>query len=478
MNAPARTTEAGATGCIRLSALASIIEDCCRAGGIEFDEGSWREHQSGLDEILDRQEQLKGTIFRLYGDRLGRTLYRDKRFYEPGALVVNSLHLLVDSADWSPFLRFRGLFSSGLHFENCTIEVENVGKEVISLLFARQIYFRQTTFVSSLRSGRVHLPPLPAGFGHLPSTWLVNLCTGCSITFERCYFGRDHVQIRCLGSPEDTHAKGVRSSHAQAIPENGRGGADIPSDKGNTIRMPPEVPSEFDLDRVAFYGNRDLGAIDLVSTTEELILRAGNRIEALRLPGSHPFRLPSRISLGLSEAIDPECRDPLHHRDVFQQFRRLATDNQDRPLSRASTAQIDRIEHFLIWQDRITHTRGVGPFIDHWQRRFVLSWGYWVSDFNRSWLRCLGWLVLLHLLLGFVACLLLWQHLDGSGIVEIVFRPLHRIPFLVQAAEDYLGRDAWKVVATGSKISLHLIGIASSVLTGLFTFSLIKSLRP
>ena len=92
MNDPNGFTETSRTGCIRLSDLAAILEDCARDGGIEFDEGSWYENQSSFDEILENHEDLKGQVFRLYGDRLGQPSYKDGQYYEAGALVVNRLN--------------------------------------------------------------------------------------------------------------------------------------------------------------------------------------------------------------------------------------------------------------------------------------------------------------------------------------------------------------------------------------------------
>ena len=363
MNDPNGFTETSRTGCIRLSDLAAILEDCARDGGIEFDEGSWYENQSSFDEILENHEDLKGQVFRLYGDRLGQPSYKDGQYYEAGALVVNRLNLLIDPADWTPFFRLRGLFAFGLYFEECKVEASGVGKEVLSLLFATRVFFRRTEFISGLRSGRVRVPPRPAGIGHVPSTWLVNLCPRGSISFERCSFGGDNIQLRCLGAREDADASESPPTHTRTALAHEDDVVDNSSDRGLTIKFPPETPSRFSMEGVAFYGNREIGTIDLVSTTEELILRAGNQVASLRLPGRDLPSLPSRISLGLSEAIDPKCRDPLRHRDMFTRIKRLAMAADDRSLLRASTAQIDRIDHFLIRQDRVNRRPGIASFM-------------------------------------------------------------------------------------------------------------------
>ena len=94
-----------------------------------------------------------------------------------------------------------------------------------------------------------------------------------------------------------------------------------------------------------------------MSGTAELTLRGGNQLGALRLPSNGKTGLPSRVSLGLFEEIDPTCRDPLWHRDTFLELRQLGTDTKDDALVRASTAQIDKIDHFLLKNDAVRWSR-------------------------------------------------------------------------------------------------------------------------
>ena len=92
---------------IRLSELMVSLENCCREAGIEFDEGRWSEHESNLDDLLCRHPVLGGRVFRLYGDTLCRTLYKNPRLYELGAVVLRNVHLVLDTSDWRPLLRVR-----------------------------------------------------------------------------------------------------------------------------------------------------------------------------------------------------------------------------------------------------------------------------------------------------------------------------------------------------------------------------------
>ena len=106
---------------ITLSKLSQSLYGCCREAGIQFDEESWHESRSNLDELLDQDQTLAGKLFRLYGDKLRRTLHKDARFYDQGAVVVRNVDLVLDTTDWNPLLRLRGLFSWGVYFEgNCS----------------------------------------------------------------------------------------------------------------------------------------------------------------------------------------------------------------------------------------------------------------------------------------------------------------------------------------------------------------------
>ena len=85
-----------------------------------------------------------------------------------------------------------------------------------------------------------------------------------------------------------------------------------------------------------------------------------NRIRALRPPGGEGIGFPSRVSLGLFEEVDPTCRDPLGHRDTFLGLREVGTDPKDDSLVRASAAQIDKIDYFLLKSDQLDLSNGVG----------------------------------------------------------------------------------------------------------------------
>ena len=149
---------------------------------------------------------------------------------------------------------------------------------------------------------------------------------------------------------------------------------------------------------------------------------------------------------------------------------------KDDALVRASAAQIDRIEHFLLKDDPVSLANGVRSYTDHLQRRLILGCGYWVSNFNRSWARCLAWLVVWYAGTTFAACCFVWSNLEYSDIVSILTRPLHDVPFLARTIEDHLP-GAWPSVATSAKAWINTLGLVQSAVTGLLSFSLIRSLR-
>ena len=87
---------------IQLSTLMENLDECCRKANIEFDEGKWSESQSNLDEHLSHHPALKDSVFRLYGDKLRRTLHKDGRFYDSSSLVVQRVHLLWTRVTGTP----------------------------------------------------------------------------------------------------------------------------------------------------------------------------------------------------------------------------------------------------------------------------------------------------------------------------------------------------------------------------------------
>ena len=399
---------------IQLSKLMQSLNECCREANIEFDEGSWRESRSNLDELLSHHPVLGRSVYRLYGKKLQRTFPKGYRYYGGGTVVMRGVHLLLDTTNWCPLFRLQGFFGWGVCFVECTVQTEGNTGALLGLQFAREIVFRKTKFVS--RENEIW----PSGeIGDLPGTWLVNLKEGSSISFEECDFRNNHVQIRAFGRTSEALSSTTTAGSIERRVDKEDEPRAPHTEKNSDMLLPANTPAEHALERIALHGNRNVGRVHIVSETKELILRAGNRLEALCLPSSETTCLPSSVSLGLFEEIDPTCRDPLAHKDTFLKFRQLGTDTKDDALVRASTTQIDKIEHFLLTNDSVRLSNGLRRFADHLQRRAILEWGYRISNFNRSWLRCFGWLLLWHLGTSMLACWMVWPPLESNDVVSI-----------------------------------------------------------
>ena len=467
---------------VQLSEIPNILKDCCRAGGVQYGEGYWEEHRSRLDEFLDNHKTVGGHVFRLYGDRLGRTLYKRSRFYNMGGLVITRVRLVLDSQDWDSLLPFSGLFFHGLYFEECTIEAPPRGKEYISATFASRLYFRQTEFVSSLRNKGTRRPAHPPGLGSVASTWIMNFSRGASVSIESCDFGEDSVQIRCLYSGKDDVVEEVESDGVTGYVFKDDRYTEAKLREAHSISdaVPVHLPfmstPAVGLESLEFVSNRGIGALNLISSTRDFVLRGGNELQDLRLPEGGAFWASLRMYMGLFEVIDPEFRTPFRHRDLFLRLRALASVNQDRLLLRSSTAQIDRVEHFLIKQDPVAISDGVRPFVDHWQRRMILGWEFLCSNFNRSWARCVLFFVAFYLLTNLLAYIPVAQQLGWIEFWSVVFRPVQRIPFLAQTIEE-LYSGPWMSIPTASRVWVNAIGLLQSMVGALFTFSLVRSLR-
>ena len=456
---------------ITLSKLSQSLYGCCREAGIHFDEESWHESRSNLDELLDQDQTLAGKLFRLYGDKLRRTLHKDARFYDQGAVVVRNVDLVLDTTDWNPLLRLRGLFSWGVYFEECSVRIERNTNTLLGLGFAREIVFRRTRFVSGADEQRT-----PWGIAHVQATWLVNLLEGSSVSFEDCTFGNDHVQVRAFGKAKESLQRMTATRRAGGSGNQKGAGRNRRSKKAWDVLLPHNTPGKYPLQRITLLRNRQIDRLHIVSGTAELTVRGGNRLGTMRLPSNGKTGLPSRVSLGLFEEIDPTCRDPLWHRDTFLELRQLGTDTKDDALVRASTAQIDKIDHFLLKNDAVRLSNGFTEYAGHLQRRAILGWGYWVSNFNRSWLRCLTLLFGWYAGTSVLACWWVSPPLEADDVWSIVVRPLHDLPFLAKAIQEQLPQE-WASVATCTKVMVSLIGLVQTTVTGMLTFSLVRSLR-
>ena len=447
------------------------LEECCRKADIELGEGHWRESGSKLDEMLIDHPALGGSVCRLRGVRNKRTFPMRGGRFESGAMLVQGAHLVLDTNDWDSLLRLEGLFNWGLCFEECTIETQGNTQALLGLRCAREIVFRKVSFVS--RANEIWSG---GEIGDIPGTWLVNLKEGGSITFEECNFRNNHVQIRAFGKAKEALDGTISGDGMEGDPDKESRPDAVGG--GNKLEMlfPGNSSANHALELIALHGNRDVGRVSIVSGTKELILRAGNRLEALYLPAGEATCLPSSMSLGLFEEIDPACRDPLSHKDTFLKLKQLGTEAKDDTLVRASMAQIDKIDHFLLKNDPVKLSSGVRGYFGHLQRRAILGWGYWISNFNRSWGRCLGWLILWYFGTTVLACWLVSPPLELRDVAAIVVRPLHQVPFLARAIEEHLPQG-WNSISTANKVGISFIGLVQAAVTGMLTFSLVRSLR-
>ena len=456
---------------IQLSELIRTLEECCQNAGLEFEDGNWLEKGRKLDDLLSQHSALQGRLFRLRGDKLNKTLRKDVRFYSPGAVVLRDIHLVLDTRDWEPLRRMSGLFDFGVYFEGCTIESQGNMPGFLGLQFARDIVFRKTQFV-----GDSDEQLSDWGIPHLRAYWLVNLCERASITFEESAFRNDHVQIRAFGETRATRDEGeTRRQSRDELDDNAKSEGESTKTRSDML-FPDNSSTPYPLRRVTLLRNSEIGLFSIVSGTEELIVRGGNKMESLGLPGNAENYLPLRVSLGMFEEIDPKFRAPLQHRNIFLQLRQLGTDTRDDALVRASAAQVDRFDHFLLKNDAVRLSNGLKEYVGHLQRRAILGWGHRVSNFNRSWLRCFVWLLAWYIGTTVLACLIVRPPLEWSEIFEIGARPLHEVPFLAKAIQGHLAEN-WGCVPTHAKVSIGLVGLVQATVTGMLTYSLVRSLR-
>ena len=75
-----------------------------------------------------------------------------------------------------------------------------------------------------------------------------------------------------------------------------------------------------------------------------------------------------------------------------------------------------------------------------------------------------------------LACWWVSPPLEADDVWSIVVRPLHDVPFLAKAIQEQLPQE-WASVATCTKMMVSLIGLVQTTVTGMLTFSLVRSLR-
>ena len=456
---------------VKVSQLGEILEKCSREGGAEFSEGHWKEEQSQVDALLEGNKIVGGLVFRLYGNRLERTVHKKMRFYNRGGLVISRIHLILDVDLSDCFRKLSGLFFSGLYFENCTIEYSGGGFAYMRMPHSMNIAFRQTIFVDKNVAEKAFYASRRTDCGPIFTPWAINFYEGSSAVFENCKFGGADLQIQSYFKSNDQTPE-----HAVEVEQVD---GDNHCDESN-LRIQPISPEASImvayLNRLEFIANREIGVLHLLPPTREYVIRGGNKIESLHLKEKELSHDTLRMYIGLFEMIDLDFNNPYRHRELFLQIKHFATNCNDQHLLRSSTAQIERIELFLARQDSAATLNELGQKVDHWQRRIVLEWGWFCSNFHRSWLRCVGVFLGFYFISNVFICGIIPQCM-GAEFWEVAFRPIPKIPFLVETIET-LDSSKETSLTIGTKVWVGVTGILQTIFAGMCTFSLVKSLKP
>ena len=133
---------------------------------------------------------------------------------------------------------------------------------------------------------------------------------------------------------------------------------------------------------IEFYGNSGIDVLDIAGSSRHFRLNGTNHVNYLSLLHSE-FSLET-VELGAFERIDRLFLRPDHHRQLFLELRRRASEREDGRQANILDAYIDEIDYCLLKAQRV---RGLGARWLYLQNRVLFSIRKWTSNFHRSWCR-------------------------------------------------------------------------------------------
>lgn len=397
-------------------------------------------------------------------------LNRESPTYGLNNLIFRNLDIDIElQLNWGKDSGWNLLQSIDWHFEHCRFKLSFSNMGTISLGWRGFFRFYKSEF--------------DYGDSRVMANWLFLFESGSSVLFERNDFKNSGIQIACAVKESDSGVQKLswEARHVFFVKDDSYHKAMIRKNHGlpETVRlyMPDASSGHIGLSSLSFLGNKGIDQLALRCNANYYGFRGMNCINHLRFNefASNFQDLDSKIYFGSRERIDPHFRNPLHHRSLFLSIREFAGKKQDALLVNVLDKQLDRIEYFLMKKQEFSFYVDRKEWLEYWQDRLLYAWRRWSSDFYRSWLRPLTFLVFGYV--GLNALSGLWiEELTVSDWIAFSLRGIDRIPFYTAGLKDLYG-STYDNLSPGSKNWLRLIGLFQVVWVALWGFALSKSIK-
>ena len=415
-----------------------------------------------------QREGLHGHIVPF--ERRGKRLYplnSERHVYDIDNLILRNLDIVKLERHSKFELEESHQLGIKWHFEDCRFQPSSPNGQTISFGWHGSFRFHNNKF--DLYDDK------KMNWG-----WLLSFKRGSRVLFEKNDFKDNNLDIVCEDREED--------SSVQKLSWDGRDAFLIKDDSyymamirksqqlPETVRLQSFVSSSrlnLGLYELNFIGNKKIDRLYLRCQANDYVFRGTNCIKHLDFnESSSNFQYLRSMYFGFRERIDPHFDNALHHRELFLSMRKYGYEKQDVTLVNALDKQLERIEYFLVKDKKKSFG---GARIEYWQDRIRHEWRKCSSDYSRSWLRPLSFLVLgyigLNALPGF------WiEDFTLSDWVAFSLRSIDRIPFYTAGLKD-LHAEAYEVISPGSKNWLRFIGLFQVVWVAIWGVAFSNSIK-
>lgn len=134
---------------------------------------------------------------------------------------------------------------------------------------------------------------------------------------------------------------------------------------------------------IELYGNCGIDMLSIFGAAKHFRLNGTNHVSCLSLTQIEYTDL-SIVEIGAFEQIDRLFQRPDHHRQLFLELRRKASEREDSRQVNILDAYIDEIDYCLLKAQRV---RGMWRRWLYLQKRALYWLRKWTSNFHRSWFR-------------------------------------------------------------------------------------------
>lgn len=351
----------------------------------------------------------------------------ERNFYNMNNIVISQLKIkLEDSFSPEKEEDREPLSVAKWHLEKCQFLSTSPNMRAFVFPWSGEFRFYRNVFSSPEGEGR--------------HAWIFPFRNGSGILFQRNDFENGMIQLRQTADEQ-------------------------PDDESN----------QRGLRYVSFLGNVRIDVLELFGRSELFDIHGANVINRLYI--EEPFLKSETASIvfGLREKIDPHFHYANHHRKLFLAMKEVANRTQDLFLTNVIERQIDRIDYYIIKDQEISFLKDPKQWIGWWQDRFRYAWRRWSSDFYRSWLRPLLFLILGYLLLNSVP-LWLFDFFSFSDWISFSLRPIVSLTSYTKEIES-LHNDEFKNVSVTEKNVLNAVGYLQVIWIALWGFALRKAIR-